>query len=174
MFEQHLHQQNLADQLLELIDVPTKTHPQQRAKRRAYDLLKVFEGGMWHTRAFEDTFKDHPAFAFREGKIIHVGDGDVREDVCALLADYDSRLPKPIQPTEHRDPDDIPTMTTAQAAEYLGVSEDTIYLHATRKRTLHGELIGGKVMLFSKNELERYKPLLGHRGRPRKIPQNAK
>jgi excisionase family DNA binding protein len=122
---------------------------------------------MWHTTAFEDAFKAHPVFVLVDGKIKHVGDGDVREDVCALLSDYDGRLPKPIQPAEQRDPADIPTMTTAQAAEYLGVSEDTIYLHATRKRTLQGVVVGGKVMLFSKNELDRYKPLLGRRGRPR-------
>jgi len=171
MFRNYQNQQNLADQLKALIEAPTTIRAERHAKRRAFDALQAFEGGMWHTRAFEDTFNDHPDFAFADGKFTYARDGDVRDAVTALLTDYDGRLPKPSQPAEQLDPDDVPTMTTAEAAKYLDVSEDTIYLHATRKRTLHGVVYGGKVMLFSRNELERYKPLLGHRGRPRK---NAK
>lgn len=184
MFQNHLNQQNIADQLKRLVEIPTTAPKEnqvrpyeslkdQRAKRTAYQRIQEFEGGMWHTRAFEDAFKAHPAFNYVGGQIEHVGDGSMRDDVTALLTDYLDRLPKPKSRNSRTDPDDLATYTTKQAAEYLGVNEGVIYWHATRKRTLNGELIGGgKVMMFSKNELDRYRPLLGRHGRPRKTPEN--
>ena len=57
--------------------------------------------------------------------------------------------------------------STRQAAEYLGLSLSAIKYHIHEAKTITGELIGNS-LIFTQEELDRFKENKRPQGRPRK------
>lgn len=171
MFNAHLNQQNLADQLKGLIEhTRSRLAPQLQAKRHAMQTLQRFERAMWHSRAFEDALAEAgQGLTFSGGNFAYDGD-DALRTITAVLENYLGRLPKPVADAPPQHVDDVATYTTEEAATYLGKSLDTVKTYVNRMGILHGEFKGNS-RRFSKRELDHFKneimPTL-REGRPRK------
>lgn len=61
--------------------------------------------------------------------------------------------------------------STKEAAEYLGMNEGQMKYHVFTAKNIKGQMIGNS-MVFTKEELDRFKTTRKPQGRPRKKPTN--
>lgn len=156
--------QPVADQLKALIR-SVRGHIAER--RHAMKLLQAFERCSWHGVAFEQAIQQvgSDRFAAVDARTIAYHGDDVLTDSARLLAAY----------LELACPEELPSdlkqdFNTAEAADYLGLSEAAVrkYVYQT------GDLVGRKVgyaLVFSREELDAFATRRRKPGRPHKQPQ---
>lgn len=168
-------QQRTADELKRLIEaVGDRSNRGRAAKRRALHALQEFEAGVWNPRAFVQAVADTgERFSVEADHLVYAGN-DVLADVQTVLARFATLLPQPKR-RQLVDRDTLPTMTTAQAAEYLNVELDTMKKYVYRDKTVRGALVNPRLRMFSKVELDKFAenmPKVGPPFKPVKTPQN--
>lgn len=162
MFENITSTQSIADQIKPLI---------RRADGdRAYamQVLQTFERCGWHGPAFEEFMKHAGPGRFAvnsDDRLSYEGD-DVLTAVIGMLSSYittvcDEPLPSRQGKTLY---------TTAEAADYLGLSTATIRKNIYKTQKLVGEMVG-HTLVFTKAELDAFASRRQQVGRPAKAVQ---
>lgn len=163
------NKQNVADMLKGLVlDKRIKTGAERKAKRDALEAISHFETVGWNYRAFERAITDTgQRFALdNNSKIVYAGE-DIFTDVIAVIQRFHALMPQPVKRAEpvQLSPDEIPTMTTKQAAEYLNVKRVTMKKYVYHDHLIEGTLVTRNTRMFSKAELDRFneqhKPKVG-------------
>jgi excisionase family DNA binding protein len=166
MFDNVTQTQTIADQLKPLIQ---QSGAQPSERNYAMKVLQTFERCGWHDRAFESAVKQASPGKFSEadGRIRYDGPDVVSAAVSLLVYFIGEVCAEPVPSRSDQN-----VFSTAEAADYLGVSLRTMkkYIHETH--TLAGQLVG-KTLVFERDELDRFMARADERkpGRPAKKAQ---
>lgn len=128
-----------------------------RNNQRAIEAIKRLEKCGWHGGAFADAMATVGAAYDENGFSFSV---DIGHSVERLIATY-----LDLVGCEERDPfADI--FDTRAAADYLGISYNTLKQYASRDKRIEGKKVG-QTMLYSRQQLDQFKRSMRPVGKPK-------
>lgn len=162
MLRNFTNTQSVADQLLKLIDPSPASRPSDPQiadqQQRTLDALRRFESANWYPLAFEDASAAAPglfsldAIGMLRYEPFSDAPGAVFDELARLLETY-LTLIAPSEATIEK------WYTTAEAAEYLGVSLDTMKTYVHRRKLLKPVRKVGRTLIFAQAELDRFQEM---------------
>jgi excisionase family DNA binding protein len=158
--------QTIADALKAWIDLqPADSRIDKAARRRALDAVSQFERAENYPGAWMEVMKRHLNHFTMINSVIVPRHDTTFDHVADLVTDYVQHVAaNTARPTTGHD--DQQMFSTAQAADYLGVSVPTMKKYTHVDKIITGTMIGNS-LAFSRADLDAIKPQVRHsRGRP--------
>ncbi len=163
MFRQFTNQQILANRLKRLAYEAKVRNPDDRAaKQVALEAISRFERCGWHPAAFELALDQATPgeFSFDAEGSPTFGGRDVWDAVVRVVDRYEQIMGGD-QAVQQE-----PLFSTEKAAEYLGITIDTLKYHVQRKKNLRPFQKLGRDLAFTREQLDEFKRTKRGPGRP--------